>query len=115
MRRLPPSTHPDIAAEAEQTQAQAACRFDPAALSRIGERLLAHLDPDGSAPSDQPETMRDALGSDSMPLTSGRQQHLATAALRDVLGQRDKGCAFRAAGVEVIEANQEAYSQAAKK
>ena len=70
MRRLPPSTHPDIAAEAEQTQAQAARRFDPAALSRIGERLLAHLDPDGSAPSDQSETMRDALGSDSMPLTS---------------------------------------------
>ncbi|HEX2264240.1 MAG TPA: hypothetical protein VHH52_10890 [Pseudonocardiaceae bacterium] len=26
---------------------------------RIGERLLAHLDPDGSIPSEQPETMRE--------------------------------------------------------
>jgi hypothetical protein len=59
MRRLPPSTHPGTAAEAEQTLATAARRFDPAALSQIGERLLAHLDPDGSAPSDEPETIRD--------------------------------------------------------
>ncbi|MDT7712819.1 MAG: hypothetical protein QOG46_1508 [Pseudonocardiales bacterium] len=34
------------------------------------------------------------LGSDSMPLDVGRQQRLATAALRDALAQRDKGCAF---------------------
>ncbi len=34
------------------------------------------------------------LGSDSMPLDVGRQQRLATAALRDALTQRDKGCAF---------------------
>ena len=48
MRRIPPSTHPEVAAQAEQTLATAARRFDPAALSRIGERLLAHLDPDGN-------------------------------------------------------------------
>ena len=94
MCRLPPSTHPDIAAAAEQTQVQAARRCDPAALSRIGERLLAHLDPDGSAPSDQPETMRDALGSDSMPLTSGRQQHLATAAYATCLGNAIRDAPF---------------------
>jgi hypothetical protein len=34
------------------------------------------------------------LGSDSMPLDVGRHQRLATAALRDALAQRDKGCAF---------------------
>ncbi|HVE97230.1 MAG TPA: DUF222 domain-containing protein [Pseudonocardiaceae bacterium] len=34
------------------------------------------------------------LGSDSMPLDVGRQQRLATAALRDALTQRDRGCAF---------------------
>ena len=34
------------------------------------------------------------LGSDSMPLDVGRQHRLATAALRDALAQRDKGCAF---------------------
>ena len=214
MRRIPSSTHPEVAAQAEQTLATAARRFEPAALSRIGERLLAHLDPDGKAPSEEPESMRElrvrtgsdgtvsltgrldpeggarvlevlgslngrrapvdgipdtrtparrdadalieamnrllddgelpnrggqrphlvltmglndlidglgsalldtggclsaaearrlacdacvipvVLGSDSMPLDVGRQQRLATAALRDALGQRDKGCAF---------------------
>ncbi len=34
------------------------------------------------------------LGSDSMPLDVGREQRLATAALRDALAQRDKGCSF---------------------
>ncbi len=34
------------------------------------------------------------LGSDSMPLDVGRQQRLATTALRGALVQRDKGCAF---------------------
>ncbi|MDQ4011558.1 MAG: HNH endonuclease [Actinomycetota bacterium] len=214
MRLIPASTHPGTVAEVEQTLATAARRFDPAALSRIGERLLAHLDPDGTAPADEPENTRklrvrtgsdgtvsltghldpeggarvlevlgslngcrapvdgipdtrtparrdaDALveamsrllddgelptrggqrphlvltmglndlidglgsalldtggclsaaearrlacdaaiipmvlGSDSMPLDVGRQQRLATAALRDALGQRDKGCCF---------------------
>ena len=56
MRRLPDATHPETAAQAEQTLAQAARRFDPSALTRIGERLLAHLDPDGTAPADEPET-----------------------------------------------------------
>jgi hypothetical protein len=34
------------------------------------------------------------LSSDSMPLDVGRQHRLATAAIRDALAQRDKGCAF---------------------
>ncbi|MGH3972605.1 MAG: DUF222 domain-containing protein [Pseudonocardiaceae bacterium] len=34
------------------------------------------------------------VGSDSMPLDVGRQQRLATAALRDALGHRDQGCSF---------------------
>lgn len=38
------------------------------------------------------------LGSDSMPLDVGREQRLATAALRDALAQRDQGCAFPACG-----------------
>ncbi|HEY6423902.1 MAG TPA: DUF222 domain-containing protein [Pseudonocardiaceae bacterium] len=36
------------------------------------------------------------LGADSMPLDVGRQQRLATAALRDALGERDQGCSFPA-------------------
>ncbi|HEU0086193.1 MAG TPA: DUF222 domain-containing protein [Pseudonocardiaceae bacterium] len=217
-RRIPPATHPETAAQAEQTLATAARRFDPTALARIGERLLAHLDPDGAAPAEEPETQRElrvrtrpdgtvrltgkldpeggatvlavlgslnsrrppvdgvpdtrsqarrdadalveamtrlladadlptrggqrphlvltlglaelvtglgtatldtggqltaaearrlacdagiiplVLGSDSMPLDVGRQQRLASAALRDALGHRDRGCAFPGCG-----------------
>jgi Domain of unknown function (DUF222) len=214
MRQIPSSTHPGTVAQAEQTLATAARRFDPRALTRIGERLLAYLDPDGAEPTDEPEQLRElrvrtrpdgtvtlngkldpeggarvlevlnslnarrppvdgipdqrnrarrdadalveamsglldegqlptrggqrphlvltmgladlieglgsavldtggrlsaaearrlacdaclvpmVLGSDSMPLDVGRQQRLATTALRDALAQRDKGCAF---------------------
>ncbi|MGH4003462.1 MAG: DUF222 domain-containing protein [Pseudonocardiaceae bacterium] len=59
MRRIPPWAHPEVAAQAEQTLASAARRFDPAALARIGQRLLAHLDPDGAAPTGEPETIRE--------------------------------------------------------
>lgn len=45
-------------AQAEQTLAHAAGRFDPAALTRIGERLLAYLNPDGAEPTDEPEQLR---------------------------------------------------------
>ncbi len=214
LRQIPPTTPPEVVAHAEETLATAARRFDPAALTRIGERLLAHLDPDGTAPTDEPEQLRElrvrtrpdgtvtlngkldpeggarvlevlnslnephppvdgipdqrsparrdadalveamsglldegqlptrggqrphlvltmglteliaglgsavldtggrlsaaearrlacdahvtpmVLGSDSMPLDVGRQQRLATPALRDALAQRDKGCSF---------------------
>jgi hypothetical protein len=59
MRCIPPGTHPEITAQAEETLAHAARRFDPAALTRIGERLLAHLDPDGTEPADEPEQLRE--------------------------------------------------------
>jgi hypothetical protein len=59
MRRIPPGTHPGTTAQAEETLAHAARRFDPAALTRIGERLLAHLDPDGRAPAEEPEQQRE--------------------------------------------------------
>jgi hypothetical protein len=59
MSRIPPSTHPEVTAQAEMTLAHAARRFAPAPLARIGERLLAHLDPDGSAPAEEPETQRE--------------------------------------------------------
>ncbi|MGH3921805.1 MAG: DUF222 domain-containing protein [Pseudonocardiaceae bacterium] len=38
------------------------------------------------------------LGTDSMPLDVGRHHRLATAALRDALAQRGKGCAFPGCG-----------------
>jgi Domain of unknown function (DUF222) len=59
MRRLPQWVHPEVTTQAEQTLATAARRFDPGALARIGERLLAHLDPDGAAPAEEPEAMRE--------------------------------------------------------
>ncbi|MGH3936279.1 MAG: DUF222 domain-containing protein [Pseudonocardiaceae bacterium] len=75
MRRIPPSTHPDVAAQAEQTLATAARRFDPAALTRIGERLLAHLDPDGKKPAEEPEQVRElrvGTGSDGTVSLAGK-------------------------------------------
>ena len=59
MGRIPDGIHPETAAQAEQTLARAARRFDPAALGTIAERLLAHLDPDGPEPVEEPETMRE--------------------------------------------------------
>ena len=38
------------------------------------------------------------LGADSMPLDVGRHQRLASATLRDALGQRDQGCSFPGCG-----------------
>jgi hypothetical protein len=89
MRRIPPSIHPDTAAQAEQTLAQAARRFDPAALSRIGERLLAHLDPDGTAPSEEPESMRELrvrTGSDGTVSLTGHLDPEGGARVLEVLG-----------------------------
>jgi hypothetical protein len=59
MGRIPSSIHPDTVAQAEQTLADAARRFDPPALGRIAERLLAHLDPDGTEPVEEPEKIRE--------------------------------------------------------
>jgi hypothetical protein len=89
MRRIPASTHPGTAAEAEQTLATAAHRFDPAALSRIGERLLAHLDSDGKAPSDEPETMRELrvhTGSDGTVSLAGKLDPEGGTRVLEVLG-----------------------------
>ncbi|MGH3912416.1 MAG: DUF222 domain-containing protein, partial [Pseudonocardiaceae bacterium] len=59
MRRIPPATHPEEIAQAEQTLAGMARRFDPSALGRLAERLLGHLDPDGSAPREEFEEQRE--------------------------------------------------------
>ena len=89
MRRIPPSTHPGTAAQAEQALAQAARRFDPAALSRIGERLLAHLDPDGPAPAEGPESTRELrvrTGSDGSVSLTGHLDAEGGARVLEVLG-----------------------------
>jgi hypothetical protein len=54
MARIPSATPPDEVARAEQTLAHTARRFDPAALARIAERLLAHLDPTAPHPPTNP-------------------------------------------------------------
>ncbi|MGH3913214.1 MAG: DUF222 domain-containing protein [Pseudonocardiaceae bacterium] len=89
MRRIPSTTHPDAVAEAEQTLAQMARRFDPPALSRLGERLLAHLDPDGTAPSEEPEAQRELrvrTGSDGTVRLAGILDPEGGARVREVLG-----------------------------
>ncbi|MGQ0719728.1 MAG: DUF222 domain-containing protein, partial [Pseudonocardiales bacterium] len=88
MRRIPPSTHPEVAAQAEETLAHTARRFDPAALARVGERLLAHLDPDGKAPTEEPETIRELrvrAGSDGTVSLAGKLDPEGGARVLEVL------------------------------
>ena len=89
MRRIPPATHPDEVAAAEQTLAHMARRFDPPALGRIAERLLAHLDPDGSAPSEEPEEQRELrvrTGPDGTVRLAGTLDPEGGARVKEVLG-----------------------------
>jgi hypothetical protein len=89
MGRIPQHTHPDTVAQAEQTLAEAARRFDPAALTRIAERLLAHLDPDGTAPADEPETIRELrihTRRDGVVSLTGRLDPEGGAKVLEVLG-----------------------------
>lgn len=59
MTRIPASVHPDEAAQAEETLAGYAQQFEPRALTSLGRRVLAHLDPDGDPPTDpRPELAR---------------------------------------------------------
>lgn len=54
MRRMPAGVHPETEAEIEQTLAGHARRFEPRPLAQITHRVLAHLDPDGPAPTEAP-------------------------------------------------------------
>jgi hypothetical protein len=88
MRRIPPSTDPETVELAEQTLASSARRFDPAALTRIGERLLAYLDPDGPEPVEEPEQTRELrvrMGSDGTVSLSGRLDPEGGARVLEVL------------------------------
>jgi len=88
LHRIPPSTHPETAAQAEQTLAHAARQFDPAALSRIGERLLAYLDPDGPEPTDEPEQVRELrvrTGADGTVTLNGKLDPEGGARVLEVL------------------------------
>lgn len=89
MRRIPDGTHPDTVAEVEQTLAQAARRFAPAELGRIGERLLAYLDPDGPEPAEEPETARELrvrTGADGTVSLTGKLDPEGGARVLKVLG-----------------------------
>ncbi|MGQ0778155.1 MAG: DUF222 domain-containing protein [Pseudonocardiales bacterium] len=92
LRRIPPTTHPDEVARAEQTLAhlaRLARRFDPPALTRLAERLLAHLDPDGRAPSEEPEEQRELrvrTGADGTVRLAGTLDPEGGARVKEVLG-----------------------------
>jgi hypothetical protein len=51
--QIPASVRPAEAAQAEQTLAGYAQRFEPRALAGLGRRVLAQLNPDGPAPAEQ--------------------------------------------------------------
>ena len=89
MRRIPDGTHPQDAAQAEQTLATAARRFDPTALGIIAARLLAHLDPDGPEPAEEPETTRELrvrTGADGTVSLDGKLDPEGGARVLEVLG-----------------------------
>ncbi|MGH3911855.1 MAG: DUF222 domain-containing protein, partial [Pseudonocardiaceae bacterium] len=89
MRRIPDDIHPDTVAEVEQTLAQAARRFAPAELGRIGERLPAYLDPDGPEPVEEPETIRELrirTGADGTVSLTGKLDPEGGARVLEVLG-----------------------------
>lgn len=89
MRRIPDGIHPETTAQAEQTLASAARRFDPSALGTIAERLLAHLDPDGPEPSEEPDTMRELrvrTGTDGVVSLTGKLDPEGGARVLEVLG-----------------------------
>ncbi len=89
MRRIPDGIHPETAAQAEQTLATAARRFDPAALGTIAERLLAHLDPDGPEPVEEPDTRRELrvrTGADGIVSLTGKLDPEGGARVLEVLG-----------------------------
>ncbi|MBV8993895.1 MAG: DUF222 domain-containing protein [Pseudonocardiales bacterium] len=88
MGRIPSTADPETVEVVEQTLASSACRFDPAALTCIGERLLAYLDPDGPEPSEQPEQaaeLRVRIGSDGTVSLSGRLDPEGGARVLEVL------------------------------
>ncbi|MGH3912546.1 MAG: DUF222 domain-containing protein, partial [Pseudonocardiaceae bacterium] len=64
-------------------------RFDPPALGRIAERLLAHLDPDGNEPHEQPEEQRELrvrTSPDGTVRLAGTLDPEGGARVREVLG-----------------------------
>jgi hypothetical protein len=88
MGRIPSTADPDAVELVEQSLASSACRFDPAALARIGERLLGYLNPDGPEPSEQPEQTRELqvrTGSDGTVSLSGRLDPEGGARVLEVL------------------------------
>ncbi|MQA11440.1 MAG: DUF222 domain-containing protein, partial [Pseudonocardiaceae bacterium] len=49
---LPEWTSEEVRAQAERDLVAAARRFDPVQVARVGQRIHAHLDPDGPEPHD---------------------------------------------------------------
>ncbi len=89
MGRIPDGIHPETVAQAEQTLASSARRFDPSALGTIAERLLACLDPDGPEPVEEPDTMRELrvrTGPDGVVSLTGKLDPEGGARVLEVLG-----------------------------
>ncbi|HTZ44553.1 MAG TPA: DUF222 domain-containing protein, partial [Jatrophihabitans sp.] len=50
---LPPPVRAEHAAHVESTLVELAAEHDPRTLKQLGQRILAHLDPDGAAPTER--------------------------------------------------------------
>jgi hypothetical protein len=80
---------PQVEAEVEAVLVDAATRVDARALAQVGERVLAHLDPDGRAPAEQAIRARRGLELTTSPdgtgLLTGQLTRELTATLTAVL------------------------------
>ncbi len=88
---LPHSLDPQVVAEAEHSLAAHATRLRPTELATAGERLIAHLDPDGDLSDDTDRARRRALvigaqGGDGMSPIHGLLDPTTRALLDAALG-----------------------------
>jgi len=53
---LPPPMRGEHAADVESTLVELAAEYDPRSSKQLGQRILAHLDPDGAAPAERTQS-----------------------------------------------------------
>ncbi|GAA1481241.1 HNH endonuclease signature motif containing protein [Gordonia sinesedis] len=90
LEQIPHSVEHDVQVAAEQTMTEIAVEHTPADISRLGQRLLAHLDPDGILSDDSDRARRRNLWvnrqrADGMAKLTGHLDPLTNARLQMML------------------------------
>ena len=94
MRHIPPDVRDAVAQQVEQTLVQAAREMDPGRVRQVGERIIAHVDPDGARPREEEQQRLRGLTERRLPDGACRWDGLLTPECRaswtpilDVLSQ----------------------------